>query len=337
MLYLCPTIRNSYQDLIAKNKNTTMRFFLSAYTIRVYSKNNEKEDKSSVSEKNYKRLDKFCDDSDFMKNFLENLSTNPIINDHKQVTMKVSRLEIDQSNRLIFGIIDSGLYGNSSTLVDKETFKEVFKKESRHSDVLPFFFLLSIPKNKNESILILERISEKGIRKPFDYILQRNFKNMFPNFNIDIGHLIPSQMAEDFIKRGTIKTLRFIKFNIPHDKIDALEEGHEEILFDREVVYKAKSLPIKNRLLSIFKPGKTTENLFEMKDLNQEEYDSIKVEIELGGSRKTINLNNFSKIRNYLDISYVSLLNGQPEFNSIKKIAFEFHDKLSNLMYSELR
>ena len=114
---------------------------------------------------------------------------------------------------------------------------------------------------------------------------------------MSFGHLVVNQVIQNYLEKGIIKSLRFIKYEIPHDKVDALDEGHEEIRLHRELVYKVSDkkagVPVKNRLKSLFKKeqkGLTVENLFEIKELD-DGYDNIKVEVKLvldGLSKPTI-------------------------------------------------
>lgn len=270
---------------------------------------------------------------------MKGLRDNPILDDCQKVLMRCSKLEIDDKNRQIIGIIESGLYGNASTLIDKETFEIVHQKKIDQVEVLPFFFLISIPPNKNEGIIMIERLGERGIRSFFEAYISNEFSKHFSNYYLYFGHLMAAQLVEHLIEVGTIKKLRFVKFNIPHDKIDALEEGHKETSINCEIVFTSRNLPLKKRILSLFsedKKGIEINNLFEQKEIGAE-YDTIKAEVKIGASKRVINLGDFAKARNHVDVtSDVTLSdNNFPAFGSIKKIAFQLYDDFADLLYSK--
>ena len=81
-----------------------------------------------------------------------------------------------------------------------------------------------------------------------------------------------------------------------------------------------QGIPLVNRLQEVLFDGRPIN---EMVELRAHEYDNVKVELDVRGSKKTLDLSDLSKIRAYVDITSDIRLcdNGHPEFNSIDAVA----------------
>jgi hypothetical protein len=326
-------------------------FSLACYTVRV----KKKEDKSSrkedpTSRKNsyrFLRLDGSPDGIDlfsFLENFLNEISVNPKLDESNQILMTATSHSTDAERREIVGILESGKYGLSSNLVDRKTFQIVHERAKDEAELLPFYFLLLIPETTDEAVLMLGRIGSVGVRKNLAKFITKPFEEEFKNCEIVISPLIIDAIIEQYLTAGTIKSLNFIKFNIPHDRIDSLEDGHMEVPISREITYHVKDrsqrFPIKPSVFTDFlckpKSERRVNQILELKEADGD-YDTIKVEVDFGGSTKTINLDNFSRVRSYFDISKDPNLvidsKGYPTFESINEVAHVLCKKLLEIMY----
>jgi hypothetical protein len=310
---------------------------LAIYTIRVAPKSKSK---YKDSKEPYLNLDSFDTGEDvfwFLVRVVEILKKRPFKDPLNKTLISLSNVDLDDKNRIISGMIDSGIYGQASKIMDSNTLKFVYDKEVEQADLLPFFFLASIPKGKNEGILILSRVGRNGVRRILEKMLARLFRAVHPGFRISLNPLIDSRIIKKIINGGILQRIRFIKFQIPHDKIDGLDGGHQEIPIDAEFSFSAKRLPVLYRVLSAFNPGQDVRKLFEVKEMD--EYDLLKIEVKSGKSVKTINLGDPSKVRNYIDISdhpeLVRNAKENPTFKSIYDIAIQELNEHSLLLYDE--
>ncbi len=315
------------------------KYFLSSYTIRVEKKPDQ--DKRGVSNKSpYLILDKFSNGDDLFeifKNYLESLKKQSCKDDVEKVVIRVSDLYVNPETRIIDGIIKCGAYGIESELIDTETNRIVHNRKLNHAETLPFYFFISIPKNKNEGILILERIGIYGIRTRFSDDFKKHFSLLYPKLLASINHLVPDQIVQQILRKGITKKIRFIKYEIPTDRFEGFDGGHKEIPGNFEISISAKNIPILERINSLFDGSRTVKNLFEIKDFGIE-YDTIKIEVKMpGGSRKIVNLGNWQKVRNYIDITekVSKEKNGQPSLESLRFLTLELHKDLSQLMYKD--
>jgi hypothetical protein len=103
-----------------------------------------------------------------------------------------------------------------------------------------------------------------------------------------------------------------------------------------ELVYSATKMLIQERIKTLFDRSKTVKTLFELKDFNFD-YDTIKVDVRFGDQDKIINLSDWTRIRNYIDITDEIKIdsNGYPVFSSIEFKAKEIHEELVKILYKD--
>jgi hypothetical protein len=319
-----------------------MNFFLSSYTIRIHENLKSSEKNSDPFKLLPLKLDQFdthkTDLFDVCENSIIRLKRWPFKDDGNKAYFSISTPRFYPADRKICGIINSGNYGISGDIIDVDAKVIVHKKETNHADSLPFFFLVYLPKDTNEGILILQRIGTYGIRGALLDLFSKHFSSLYPGFNCSINPLIPDQVVKNIITKGTIKKLRFIKFNVPTDKTDTLFDLHQEKPYNAELSFSSPSFFPKDKIMTIFNPGVEVKNLFELRDWGFA-YDTIKIEVQFGPESrpKVINLSNFSKIRNYIDITSEVLIgdNGHPKFNSILKYADQLCNDMSKILYGD--
>ncbi len=240
-------------------------FSLACYSIRIKRKKNsnpnQKSDDSLTLDGSHGGIDLIG----FLKIFLQEMSSQPKVDEHNKILMKVFR-SVSASPCEIAGIIESGNYGMSSNIVDKKTLKTVHSREKDQAELLPFYFLCSIRAQSDEAILILSRTGTKGIRKDLGKLISRPFESKFPDCEIGISPLVLDVIIEQYLSTGIIKNLKFIKFEISHDLIDSLDENHTEIPISREITYQVKDrnhrFPINTKVFSNFlrTPKKRTQS-----------------------------------------------------------------------------
>lgn len=234
-----------------------MRTFLSAYTIRV-EKNRNKRDREKYPPQ-YCKLSSFDGHSDFrdvMEDFLKHLTVN-ITNDTYKTYMKAIRTEVD--GRSTYGVLESGIYGLSSNLRDVDTDSINYRKKKSDADVLPFYFLTYIPEDTNEGILLLQRTGKYGIRSNFGVFIDKYFSQKHKGFTVEINTLIQEDIIKKMLYSGIVKKLRCVKYQAPVDGFDSLDEGHEEVPYNMEIVLSANRIPVMRKIKDFLSQNQTLE------------------------------------------------------------------------------
>ena len=310
-----------------------MRTFLSAYTIRVDKKRNRNDEEKNLPD--YCKLNCFNghdDLYDVMLVFLRNLTANST-NDTYKTYMKA--IKVEPGARSIGGVFESGIYGLSSNLRNVDTDSITYKKKKNEADVLPFYFLFYIPKDTNEGILLLQRTGKYGIRSNLGTFLDKYFSDKYRGFTVELNALVQEEIIKKMLCNGTIKKLRCVKYQAPVDRFDGLDEGHEELSYNMEVVLSAHRIPLRSKIKSLFDSKSSVKNLVELRDFNFD-YDTVKVDVEIEGSIRTFDLGRLAKARTYYDISDKVALDTDehPTFPSMQAITNIYLNEIIKQMYS---
>lgn len=296
------------------------RYSLATYTIRIRDKRKRR----------YVPINNIHNGIDFlniMNNYLSNRHTNMVI--HQQAQNKLLKVRnFTRQNRIFSGIIETGEYGYETELLDVNSGRTTHRRSVSEAEMLPFYFLIFLPQNTNEGILILQRFKQFGIRTIFERDINGFINSQYDFLELQINPLVPSQLINEYLTNGRILKLRFIRFSFPPDIADAYgTQDHIEKEGYTEYIISARRrgripIPIVRRILEVLNGRRQLNELIEIQNF---EYDKIKIEIDLNGNKRTIDLSDMSKLRPYIDISQSIRLgdDGHPLFESINEIAQE--------------
>ncbi len=300
------------------------RYSLAPYTIRIKDKKSDK----------YVHIDNISGGEDFlyvMNNYLSNRKNSV---GHQQSQKKILRIRhFTLQNRIFSGIIETGEYGYETELFDANSEKTTYKRHINEAEMLPFYLLMYLPQNADEGILILQRFKQYGIRTNFERDINEYVKTRFSSLELQINPLVTSQLINEYLRHGRVLKLRFIRFSFPSDIANAYDtQDHKEEEGYTELVISAKRrgrIPIIGRILEVINGKRQLNELIEIKDFK---YEKVKIEIDINGNKRTIDLSDINKIRPYIDITQNIKLgdNGHPLFNSIDAISRELLRDLIN-------
>lgn len=249
-------------------------------------------------------------------------------NDEQKI-LRVARVAADEDLRIIKGIIETGEYGIKSEFFNVETQETSIERGVNDAEMLPFYFLLSIPEGSDEAIIILQRFNVYGIKTALQRDLQNYFKEFAENYSIYLFPLIYESVLNEYV-RGDLKEIRLVKFTVPKNIENAYDRQglipNESFV---ELVVRAKrnvSLKFAHGSIVAFLKnlrGSTTSTpLDRVIEVDGFDYDTIKVNLEINGKRRIMDLSNPYAIASYYDITKeVETENGIPIFRSIDAIA----------------
>ena len=300
------------------------RIFLAPYTIRLREK----------SSGTHLLLSDFRNHIDLLSVF------NSYLVSHRNVytphTTSHSLMRVSQhhtNNRSISGIVETGGYGIESELYDVRISAVSYHRTVNDAEMLPFYFQLCIPTERDEGIALLERMGVHGIRSIFLNDFNSYFNGIYSDIEIVIYPLFPPQLVQQYITDGRVITLRFISFSVPTDVVDAYDQGgHSEQAGHTELVIKAgrrNRIPILRRISEVIGGQRNAANMVELRGF---EYEKVKVEIELNGNIRTIDLDDFTKLKAQYDVTpHVQIgENGHPTYDSIDVVATELARDILN-------
>ena len=298
------------------------RFSLGCYTMRMIDRRTREN----------LPLGDLGDGSDLMFNFTEFLEARKIgrsIDDARQKLLHVLYFHVP-STTSVSGIVETGEYGYTADLYNVDTNITSYQRIPSDAEMMPFYFLAHLPAIRDEGVILLQRRSNIGIRTAFLRDFADFFQVRYPRFRIASNPLVPPQLINEYLNNGRLTKVRLIRYGLPSDLADTLPGGHVEREGSAEMVFlppRGGSLRFWDRIRDVF-DGKT--DVREMIEFPGYEYDNVKVEIDVGGSRKTLDLSNVMKMRAYVDVTPDVQVgdDGHPEFRSMEKVAQELMDSL---------
>lgn len=226
---------------------------------------------------------------DFFNNFNDYVDDE---NDHRLFSCKYIKSKELDNCKYILAEINSGIYGSSSEIVDKDTKMTIKTISPDQAPVKKFYFVIVLPKdNKNVSVqkgmFFFQNYGQYGIKTVTSEYLKRFINDKY-QLTLKTGNIAPSIFAEKVLEKNRINKIILTKNNKSIDDSDDqfLGYGTETRILSR--------IKLSNDFLNKIKNYVTKRScLFEYDDID---YDLLKVEVELGGRKRTLNLNNIENL-----------------------------------------
>jgi hypothetical protein len=297
------------------------RISLGAYSLRVKDSSGEFVNVDEVTSE--------LDLLEILKEYLKNLKKQFSHDSREKKLLRV--LQLTARNRILNGLIETGEYGFESNLYDLGRKAVSHKRNIQEAEMLPFYFLVEIPKDSDHGIILLQRFKQYGMRRILMESLRAHFSVNYPDLKIYVAPLIPGSMVKRYLTEGRITKVRFVSHTITSDIADAYDSGTgRQEGGQLELVLRAKRdgwLPLRGRLRAFLDKKRKLSNFVELEDFK---YDDVKIEVELNRNRRTVDLSNLQKIRAYIDVSdQIKIMpNGHPSFESIDYVAKELLNDL---------
>lgn len=242
--------------------------------------------------------------------------------------------EPENGNRIIYqyhaGRLETGSYGYSSTIRDVETSNIILEKLPTYAETLPFFYSFYVPHEGDGCVCVFQRFKNFGYKSVFEEDFKAYFRERLPNVRFTINPLLPEEYVTRFVDEGRILKLRLIKHNLPEDLADAvLDNRNGADDSSAELVISARARgdlgvnpTIRERIWGVIRHQTSLQDAFEVQDF---QYDNIKIEVKMGRTTKTLNIGDLENLTGYYDITdEVVINNGHPEYNSILGISKEY-------------
>lgn len=196
------------------------------------------------------------------------------------------------SYRAMTFTISSGSYGIESSVTDRHTKEEKYKKTQDDADVKDFNCLVFVPEDDGEKkvtkgIMIFQTIAMYGVKMISTKQMRKFFGEAgltFETCSVSVGAFM-----EKLIERGSLFRLSLIRNRISPDSSDniVLASGREEKIFHRPQLNKRWQ----NKLLKYARDPHSS-NILEMGD---NVYEDIKVTFKFNGGVRTVSMRDIDK------------------------------------------
>lgn len=310
------------------------RVLLSAYTIRIRKK-------GQVSK--FEKLDAFDGNHDFLEECSEFLKEQKKVQEHDSENQHLMVLdEFKEDGRTLSGVFRSGQYGQACDVVNAKKGTVVYNKKIDDADMLPFYFRVELPVDRDEGLLIVQRGSAAGggVKTSLVRRLTDRTEKRYEEYKLDFGPLLPADVVKSAAKAGAIQRVRFIHFGLPPDIAERYGSGHNEKFGTMELVIKARrnsALPLKKELMSFFSSkDKKLGEFYELKGIDFD-VQEVKVDVKVGNQKRMISLGDLSSSPLYDVTNEVSFSkkDGIATFESIHDAAEKLAKELKVAIYGK--
>jgi len=216
---------------------------------------------------------------------------------------RIARVARNGDSSVVCGIIQTGLNGLSSDLVHTETGFVSHHRTAIEAEFIPFFYLLACPVGSEFGVLLLQRLGNLGMRDFFVDPLVEAYSQVAPNHRLRVNRLVPADLARQVLDEAVIKSIRLIRYNDLDEASVSLGEGYDESTKSIEMVYRAHRNGMLPKAANIFAALRGQKALPEIFSVENFEYDSVKIEVEINGHRRLIDLGRPTVMTPNVDVS----------------------------------
>lgn len=235
---------------------------------------------------------------------------------------RVHSVKRNADSSVICGIFQTGENGFTSELVDTETGLVNHNRLTSEAEFIPFFFMLAVPHGSDFGILALQKFKSMGIRDALATPLIRQFDADHPGRRLRVNRLVPAALAQQLLNEASIKGIRLVSYPDAVDPTATLGGGYQERTHSIEMVFRPHrqgSFPIGN-IVSVLTGHRPASQLFEV---NGFDYEKVKVELEINGKRRVLDLGRPDVVTPNVDITedlQIDLLTGYPTADSLIEV-----------------
>jgi hypothetical protein len=211
----------------------------------------------------------------------------------------------------VCGTYQTGQFGFESDIYNTTRKKVAHKRQVDEADMMPFNFSFYLPRNtsagqRKRGLLLLSRFNTLGVRGLTIPHLRQYFANRFPSFTLEISRVVPKIVLETILSQGSLKTIRLIKKSLPSDIADALSESDRKNVQDIELVIHSKRRSYFKGIDWLMRTIEGNATASEIITIPSFEHDDIKLEIEMDGRMRTVDLGNTAKLSSNIEIANIT-------------------------------
>lgn len=239
----------------------------------------------------------------------------------QQRVLRVKRLLVDRDKRRIQGIVETGDYGYNATLVDvDQDFQPAYVRRPNDAELLPFYFLMKIPRYHHRGLLILQRFGGFGMKSVFEDALCKYAREQADRI-LELDMLVPEEVVEKWTRPEAVKKIRIVNFEVPKDLARRYQLGGQRDELQWDLVVKArprKFVRLPRKIARLLEDPKARPGVAAMR--KQFGASRVAVEVEVGGRRRSVDIANPASLNAYYDITDDVTLEagGHPSFKNLQ-------------------
>lgn len=192
----------------------------------------------------------------------------------------------------ILGIIHSGTYGVPSVITDRITNQIVHKRTNSQADIKDFYLMIIIPKDNDKvtvqkGLMFFQNIGQFGVKTATTKYLKEYFAEHL-EISFHSGNISPDIFVSKLFFNNKINKLLLTKNYLSDDIADRVNKGYGQ------EVRMLSQLNLSTRLIDKMRDfAKGRNRVFEFEQIN---YDKLRINVDVGGRERTINLHNIENL-----------------------------------------
>jgi len=266
---------------------------------------------------------------------------DPISFEDNRKVVKVSELYLKEEERLLYGVIQYGEYGEEKAVINTKTGDTTHVVDKLESVMKPYYFAFYIPYDSEFGVFLSQKTGNVGIKTVMHALCKDRFAGKFP---IYFYPLILSEVLESLFSNSLAK-VRFVKYLVSKDIAETLIDKNniQDVYEERHIIARRGKIlklnwlkELKERLIG----GKVVKfaEILPLNDGESEEIDipdEIKLEFKLEGNRRrTLTVRNSASFRSdYLLNGLIFGNDGHPRLDSIHSKALELLEVIKSTVF----
>lgn len=221
----------------------------------------------------------------------------------------------------VSGKVKTGDFGIVSELIDT-TNGRVKNRNREDAEVLPFSFgFMYSGGNVDHGVIVFQTEGRYGMKTNFINRFKIFLREHYSGVQFTIAPMIPVQFVSTILNKGSLKKLRFLRYVAPADTNQRLG-ANEGIHIKEERIFSNLAGVIERKREAIlgFITGKN--GIREIANIDNFDYDELRMEFNISGSIKTLNITNIDRIVITIELKpeELEIVDGHPTHESLKQL-----------------
>ena len=221
----------------------------------------------------------------------------------------------------VSGKVKTGDFGIVSELIDT-TNGRVKNRNREDAEVLPFSFgFMYSGGNVDHGVIVFQTEGRYGMKTNFINRFKIFLREHYSGVQFTIAPMIPVQFVSTILNKGALKKLRFLRYVAPADTNQRLGVN-EGIHIKEERIFSNLAGVIERKREAIlgFITGKN--GIREIANIDDFDYDELRMEFNISGSIKTLNITNIDRIVITIELKpeELEIVDGHPTHESLKQL-----------------
>lgn len=232
--------------------------------------------------------------------------------------------DLKRADRVLDGHVEVGDSGYTASIKNVQTSKEEFKQRPTHAAMIPLYVRFWVPTGQTFALAAFQHFGDTGCKSSMNSILLGRFHQRYPDYTFALRQVLPSGYAQEVLKKGAIKELRFIQHGVGKDLADiyggsALPPGVAN--FEMRVVARKNNKLDWTDWISKAVQGspKVRKGMLE---LDSFECNDFRIRVNINGKDRVLKVHDLIRLNSRIDVTneIVRGRDGHPRRDSISEV-----------------